>query len=214
MGTGIIGRRHRWVPAVGLLSLACLVTTCGSAASNPSERPTSQVATSAAKTPAPAMSTANPSGSSYPRATTPSACSPTSGGTTQSARITDLRMGTADGHDTLVIQFDNAVPHYELGQNSTGVQFTGGGGKGGTFTLAGTHGFRLNIYNLNWTVPPGNQYPHGTDILQSAPALQETRQIGDYEGIVNIAIGLSRDICPDVSILAGPPRLVIQFPTG
>jgi hypothetical protein len=130
------------------------------------------------------------------------------------ARITDMWTGTADGDDTLVVQFDDAVPHYELSQNSTGVTFAGGGGKGGTFTLAGRYGFRLDIYDLNWTVPPGNQYPHGTDILQSAPALQEARQIGDFEGIVNIAVGLSLDICPDVSILASPPRLVIQFPTG
>jgi hypothetical protein len=125
-----------------------------------------------------------------------------------------MRIGTTTGHDTLVVQFDTAVTHYELSQNPTGMTFAGGGGKGGKFTLAGTFGLRLNLFNLDWTVPPGNQYPHGTDLRQFAPQLQEVRQIGDFEGVVNLAIGLSRVNCPDISILSGPPRLVLQFPAG
>jgi len=125
-----------------------------------------------------------------------------------------MRIGATSGYDTLVIQFDTAVTHYELSQNPTGMTFAGGGGKGGSFTLAGTFGLRLSIFNLDWTVPPGNQYPHGTDVRQSAPELQEVRQIGDFEGVVNLAIGLTRVICPDISMLSGPPRLVLQFPAG
>jgi len=148
----------------------------------------------------------------FPVATpTPVTCGPTSGGSTDRARITDMRIGTASGGDTLVIQFDTAVTHYDISPNPTGVQFAGGGGKGGTFTLDGTYGLRLTIVNLNWTVAPGNQYPHGTDLKQSAPTLLEVRQIGDFEGTVNIAIGLSGNVCPSVSILTGPSRLVLQF---
>jgi hypothetical protein len=137
-----------------------------------------------------------------------------SGGLSARARITDMRIGTTIGHDTLVIQFDTAVTRYDLGQNPTGVQFAGGGGKGGMFTLNGTHGLRLNILNLNWTGSPGDEYPHGTDLKESAPTLLEVRQIGDFEGTANIAIGLNSGVCPRVSILSGPPRLVLEFPGG
>lgn len=122
-----------------------------------------------------------------------------------------MRIGTASVGDTLGIQFDTAVTSYDITVNPTGVQFAGGGGKGGTFTLEGTYGLSLTINNLNWTVAPGNQYPHGTDLKQSAPTLLEVRQIGDFEGTVNIAVGLSKQACPSVSILTGPPRLVLQF---
>jgi len=123
-------------------------------------------------------------------------------------------LDSASGSDTLVIQFDSAVTYYQLSANPTGTLFAGGGGKGGTFALSGAYGLRLDLYNLNWTVPPGNQYPHCTDIRLSAPPLQEVQEIGDYEGIVNIAIGLDRDVCPTFASLADPPRLVVQFPAS
>jgi hypothetical protein len=125
-----------------------------------------------------------------------------------------MRIGTTSAHDTLVIQFDTAVTRYQLSQNPTGVQFAGGGGKGGTFALSGTYGLRLNVLNLNWTEPPGDQYPHGTDLKVSGPALVEVRQIGDSEGTANIAIGLRSHVCARVSTLSGPPRLVLEFPAG
>jgi hypothetical protein len=191
-----------------LATVAVLLAACGGA--NTSPTPTSPSAPTPTPTPAQTTPTAAPT----PSQTPVEACSPTSGGTAERARITDMRIGTTTGYDTLVIQFDTAVTHYELSQNPTGMTFAGGGGKGGSFTLAGTFGLRLSIFNLDWTVPPGNQYPHGTDVRQSAPELQEVRQIGDFEGVVNLAIGLTRVICPDISMLSGPPRLVLQFPAG
>lgn len=189
-----------------LATVAVLVAACGGARTSPTPTPTST------STPTPAQTT--PTAEPTPSQTPLRGCSPTSDGTAERARITDMRIGTTTGYDTLVIQFDTAVTHYELSQNPTGMTFAGGGGKGGSFTLAGTFGLRLNISNLDWTVPPGNQYPHGTDLRQLAPQLQEVRQIGDFEGVVNLAIGLSRVDCPDISILSGPPRLVLQFPAG
>lgn len=182
-----------------VLVLAAALVACGTA-SSPTAKPT-------------------PTAPVTPSATvTPSAealtCWPLTGGTTERARVTDMRIATGAGRDALVVQFDDAVPQYALDANPGGVQFTGGGGKGGTFDLAGSYGLALTISNLNWTVAPGNQFPHGTDLRQQAPMLREVRQIGDYEGIVNIAIGLSRGVCPTVSLLGGPPTLVIEFPTG
>jgi hypothetical protein len=180
-----------------------LLAACGDATGTPTARATEPTATA---TPA-ALGTPTPSA-------TPAACVPLSGGLSERARITDMRIGTTIGYDTLVIQFDTAVTRYQLSQNPTGVQFAGGGGKGGTFTLNGTYGLRLNILNLNWAASPGDQYQHGSDLKQSAPTLLEVRQIGDFEGTANIAIGLNSDVCPRVSILSGPPRLVLELPAG
>lgn len=190
----------------GLAALAgVLLASCGGGGGGtPSPSPTHN----ATPTPAPAQSaTPTPSGGQL-------SCQPLSGSSSERARITDVRIGTTAANDTLVVQFESAVTQYQLVQNLNGVTFTGGGGKGGTFTLAGTYGFQLNVNNLNWTEPPGNQYAHGTDLTQAAPTVVEVRQIGDFEGVVNIAIGLGRPVCPSVSTLTGPPRLVIQFSNG
>jgi hypothetical protein len=165
--------------------------------------------TSAPGTSPAAVGTFGPTGSSASEL----ACQATGGAATQTARITDMWLSTTTGQDTLVIQFDNAVTGYALSRNPSGAEFAGGGGKGGTFTLEGSYGLRLDINNLAWSTPPGNQFRHGADLKQSAPVLLEARQIGDFEGIVNIAAGLSRQVCPTVSILSDPPRLVLQFLT-
>jgi hypothetical protein len=195
-------RPFRTLVAAGC-GVVLLLSACGDATGTLTAKATEPTATS---TPV-VVGTPTPSA-------TPTACVPMSGGLSERARITDMRIGTTIAYDTLVIQFDTAVTHYQLSQNPTGVQFAGGGGKGGTFTLNGTYGLRLNILNLNWTDLPGDQYPRGTDLKQPAPTLLEVRQIGDFEGTANIAIGLSGDICPRLSILSGPPRLVLEFPAA
>lgn len=196
------GLRRRVRATLLLVAAALVAASCGGSDGAPT--PT----VSGSPSSSPPVATATPTTSARIE------CPDVRGGTSARARISDLRIATAAGHDTLVIQFDAAVPQYSLTPNPDGTTFAGGGGKGGTFTLAGSYGLRLEVSNLNWTVAPGNQYPHGTDLTQPAPALLEVRQIGDYEGIVNIAIGLTGQICPTVTSLAGPPRLVLDFPTG
>lgn len=191
------------VSAVAILFLAACGGTSGAATPTPTQltpTPTATVTPTALVTPTPSAS--------------PVACGPMAGGTSGRARITDMRIGTTSGYDSLVIQFDTAVTKYAISPNANGTRFTGGGGKGGVFTLEGVVGLQLNIDNLNWTESPGNQYPHGTDLKQPAPTLLEVRQIADFEGTANIAIGLSGDACPAVSILSSPPRLVLQFPAS
>lgn len=205
------GRSPVAVAAMLLLTAASLLTACAPPpASSSVERPTVVPDVSASPRSSAAVGTFGPTS---PSRASEFACQATGGGTTQTARITDMWLSTATGRDTLVIQFDTSVTGYALRGNPGGAQFAGGGGKGGTFTLAGSYGLRLDIDNLAWTTPPGNQFRHGADLKQSAPVLLEVRQIGDFEGIVNIAAGLSRQVCPTVAILSDPPRLVLQFLT-
>ncbi len=197
------------VAALLLLTTAAFLTACAPPPASPSVgRPTVSPLTSAT---APSTAAAGTFGPTSSASASQFACQATGGATSATARITDMWLTTTTGRDTLVVQFDNAVTGYALRGNPSGAEFVGGGGKGGTFTLDGSYGLRLDISNLAWTTPPGNQFPHGDDLKQSAPVLLEVRQVGDFEGIVNIAAGLSRQVCPTVSILGDPPRLVLQF---
>lgn len=125
-----------------------------------------------------------------------------------------MEIATSAASDTLTVRFDAAVPPYRMSVNPSGVQFTGGGGKDETFVLEGTAGMRLDITNLDWTEPPGNQFSHGTDLRQTAPLLLEARQIGNFEGVVNIALGLRRPSCPAIATTSGSTQLVLTFAHG
>ena len=118
-------------------------------------------------------------------------------------------MGAGAGFDRLVIQFDKAIPVYQLQSNSGGTSFTPGAG-GPPATVAGSFGMQLQINGL--TAP--DRYAHGTDLTQSFRVLKEVKLLGDSQGTASFAIGLSGIVCPRISTLAGPPRLVIDYPTG
>lgn len=105
--------------------------------------------------------------------------------------------------------FDRSVPRYELSVNATGAHFIGSA-SGLPIMLRGSYGLRLQLSNLD--LP--NRYPHGTDLVLGSSALVEVRLIGDFEGVVDLALGLKGDACPTITLLNGPPRLVVDFLTG
>jgi hypothetical protein len=120
-----------------------------------------------------------------------------------------VRVETSAGHDRLVVEFDRAVPTYALRVNPGGTHFTGSA-SGAPIVVAGSVGLLLHVEHLD--LP--NRYPHGGDIATGYPAVEEVRVVGDFEGSVELAIGLTRGVCPTVSTAAGPPRLVVDFPSG
>ena len=124
------------------------------------------------------------------------------------ASITDVRVGANVGFDRLVIQFDKAIPVYRLQPNAGGTTFTGGAG-GSPTTVAGSFGMELQVSGL--TTP--DSYPHGTDLGQLR-VLKEVKLLADSQGTATFAIGLSGTVCPRLSTLGGPPRLVIDYPTA
>lgn len=181
-----------WVVA----GLGFFLVACGAASTSPSPGVTPS-GPAASVTPAPSGMQA--------------ACQTLTGGGSGSARITDMQVSTATSGDTLTMWFDAAVPQYEISANPTGMQFMSGGGKGGTVMLDGSEGVTLRITHLLWTEPPGNQFPHGTDLKQPNGMLLEARQIENSEGVVVIGMGLAHSMCPSVTMLSNPSRLVLQF---
>jgi hypothetical protein len=201
-------RHHqgRWLGPLSLVGL--LIAACGpSSAGGPSPRPSAsgQPLPSPVETPTPSHpSTQSPSPSASP--TLPAWCGPMEGGSEGRATVTDLRVGSHPGYDRLVVQFDRAVPHYALTLNPTAIRFTGSA-SGLPIQLRGDYGLRLQLNNID--IP--NRYPHGTDLVLGSSTLLEVRLIGDYEGTVDVAVGVAREVCPTITLLDAPPRLVLDF---
>lgn len=188
----------------------------------PTATPTAgPTATPAPATPTPTAApspTASPSPTVTPAVTptappTPTAaCWPLTGGgrfdtVPQDVRITDMRVGTADSRDRLVFEFDTQVPPYVITANPDGARFSSSA-KGTPYTLLGSAGVAVHIRVLD----DHDQIAAGTDLVPKYTALREVRFLGQFEGQADIGIGLSRDVCPTITILSGPPRLVIDFP--
>jgi hypothetical protein len=203
----------RGTTIAAVLSAIAFGAACGPAtpiAGTPSPSPT-PVASSPASTPPPS---ATPSPTARPVA-----CWPLHGGTeymggTPRPAVADVRAGEQSLADRLVVEFTApGVPRYRLEPNPTsppgGTVFTAGG-SGQAVMVQGSYGVLLTIQDVDWS---RDAYPHGRDLATGYTLLKEVRVTGDFEAVVTIAVGLSRDACPTVTLLTGPPRLVIDFPT-
>jgi hypothetical protein len=169
------------------------------APATPTRQPTSAPASAPAPAPLPQVAAT---------ATPAPACASSQGGQATPASITDVRAGAHAGYDSLVIQFDTAVPTYQLVPNADGVVFAGRAG-GPPSTVAGSNGWQLLMIGLKGS----DSYPHGTDVVADLRTLKEAKVLSDSGGSATLAIGLAGNACPRVSTANGPPRLVIDFPT-
>jgi hypothetical protein len=128
----------------------------------------------------------------------------------QAAYITAVRTGTHAGYDRLTIEFQNGQPPTIELIPQTGTTFTRDG-IGDQVTLAGKNGILVRIKGAD----AHTAYSGSTDIKTGFPGLVETRQVGDFEGVVQWALGLSSaDPCYHAYILDNPTRLVIDIPTS
>jgi hypothetical protein len=75
--------------------------------------------------------------------------------------------------------------------------------------VAGNAGIHLFIYNMDIPL----SYQHGVNLRPGFSELVQVVVMAVFEGQADIAIGLDRQVCPQVSIFSSPTRLVIDFPT-
>jgi len=192
---------------------AVVLTACASAvpapspqaSPNPTATPSSPITPTQSPAPSPA---ATPSGQG-------AACWPIRGGEsfrdkTIRPAITDARVGSHGTYDRLVVEFTEiGLPSYEL-RPAGGTTFIEDA-SGRSVTVEGSFGLGLRIFDTDWT---SDRFRSGADLVPRFKALKEVRVVGDFEAIARIGIGLSAEVCPTVTQLSGPPRLVIDFPTG
>lgn len=159
----------------------------------------------AAATPVPA-STPTP-GTATPFACTLSAMTFTPPSPLQApvAFIDALRTGAHPGYDRLTVEFQNGAPAGVDVQVQSGTTFTQAA-SGQTVVLKGTNGILVVIHGADLHTA----YSGSNDIKPANGALAEVRQVEDFEGVVQLGLGIAGPACYRASFLANPERLVID----
>ena len=191
------------------LSFALTLVGCGAnsttfGASNPTA--TTSASSSPTATPSPlesASPTATPTPQPTPQLLPVFSCADASGGGTAS-EVVAIRVGQHDGYDRLVIEFSGPIPAYSVTGRS-GTSFTTSP-KGQTVTLGGTNGVLIVMHSIvNWTSYSG---PYAFE--PNFPILREARQIENFEGYQQWALGIQGTPCIRVTTLTSPSRLVVD----
>jgi hypothetical protein len=170
----------------------------------PASQPTAAPALSPSPTPvtqAPVPPRASPGAA----ASAGFSCATVSGGGGGQGRVTAVRAAAQSGYDRFVIQFSGPVPRYEV-QAQSGSTFVQDA-SGAPVTLQGSSGLVVVLRNTS----SAGSYTGPTDLHPNGTVLREARQVGDFEGVVHWALGLSHPACYRVTTLSNPSRLVIDI---
>jgi hypothetical protein len=184
---------------------------------NPLNRPANSVGPGIGSSPTPSVSaspTVSPIVTPTPDSTLPPfVCASTapinSAQAPAVAFIADLRTGTHPGYDRLTIQFVNGQPASIELRPQSGTTFTTSP-KGDQVTLAGKNGILVIIHGADLHTG----YSGSTDIKTGYAGLVEVRQVEDFEGVVQIAMGVSGTTCYRMFVLTNPARVVIDVQTA
>lgn len=194
-----------------------------------SPTPTAPVATSApattpprTATPPPSLSASAPPAGSLSPTTSPgstpaAACAPQSGGSDANrVLLTAVRIAHNPGFDRLVFEFsptDRGQGAYGVPPFRIDVASTFAGPSGLPVTVDGNAHFRILFQNTDAHTNAGASTLASQDLRPSTPLLKEVRLVEDFEATVVWGVGLDHLVCPSVLTLAGPIRVVFDFPT-
>jgi hypothetical protein len=162
--------------------------------------------------------TATPTGipATSPGSSPASACPRSSGGTTGAqAQLVAIRIAHQPGYDRLVFEFGRsaapgpfAIPAYSVEPTSSLV-----GASGQAVTVAGSALFGLRFQNASTRNVDGtSSYTGSTDLRPTTPLIKEVRLVEDFERVLVWGAGLDHLVCPKVSTLDSPFRVVLDFP--
>lgn len=202
---------------VAALVGALVLTACGDATPSPSP-------TGAPDTPSPAATTPAATHSPGPTAgpTTRPTTAPTgdagadftcdlpivAAGSAPIANIVDVRVGTHDGYDRLVIEFEQGSPDVTLDRASPPFTEDGSGlpveVEGESFVgLVMRHGTKQ-------TDTGTSSYDGRTEFATGFAMLVHAVEAGDFERQSTWILGLAAEACVRVLLLDDPPRLAID----
>ncbi len=159
-----------------------------------------------------ACGSSSPTAEVSPRpSSSPLVCS-TGGAASATWKPPDQRTGTTPpivsaivSGDTLTLIFDQGTPTYEVTTQSN-AHFTAMDGKGGPVDLSGSAGVQIVLRGFRGDM---QNYTGTKDFTAGGQALTEVRELGDFEGVIGWAAGLSRPGCANVS--AGASTLTFTF---
>ena len=220
----------------GALALAIgivVVSACGpqpDVASSPTHTPAASASRSATPSlpasisPSP-TSTARPASSptTVPTATAIPGSSPapacprtTAGNASNQAQLVALRVAHQPGFDRLVFEFGPSTAPGPFGMPAYTVETATSlsGPSGQPVTISGNALFGVRFQNASTQNPSGTpSYTGSTDIKPTTPLIKEVKIVEDFERVLLWGVGLDHLACPKVSELAGPFRVVLDFPT-
>jgi hypothetical protein len=172
----------------------------------PAATPPAATGPTAGAQPTPVSGAAGPSaspGASLP----PFTCEAQTGSGTASppVGVTVVRAAAQSGYDRFVIQFNGPVPRYTVQPQASGTFVQDPSGR--QVTLSGSAGLLVTLQGAQ----SAGTYTGPTDLRPSGTAaLEEARQVGDFEGTVHWGLGLSHAACFRAFTLANPSRLVVD----
>jgi len=126
------------------------------------------------------------------------------------AFVSDLRSGTHAGYDRLTIDFSNGGPSgaVELKPQS-GTTFTQSP-SGMSVTTKGRSGILVVIHGADLH----SAYNGSVDIVTGYATLVEVKRVEDFEGVVQLGLGVNGTGCYRAFWLSNPDRLVIDVEAG
>lgn len=119
--------------------------------------------------------------------------------------ISQLRTGTHSGYDRLTIEFSNGLPGTMEVRSITGTKFTQSP-SGMEVTLKGNNGVLITLHGADLHT----SYPGSTDILTGYATLAEVSRVQDFEGVVQLGLGVNGSGCYRAFFLSNPTRLVVD----
>ncbi len=220
----------------GALALAIgivVVSACGpqpDARSSPTLSPAASAARSASATPAPSASpsptatvrpspsvTSVPTAAASPGSSPAPACPRTTGGNASNqAQLVAVRLAHQPGFDRLVFEFGQSTAPGPFGMPAYTVETASSlsGPSGQPVTITGNALFGARFQNASTQNPNGTpSYTGSNDIKPTTPLIKEVKIVEDFERVLLWGVGLDHLVCAKVSELAGPFRVVLDFPT-
>lgn len=170
--------------------------------------PSASAPPSVASTPTPG-SGPTPSASNPPPFTCTSSPAMTSSQAAAIDYVEALRTGTHAGYDRVTIELANGRPSSIEVTGQASATFVKSP-SGQTVTLLGRSGILVTIRGADMHT----SYSGPRDLRTGYPALVEVAQVQDYEGVVQIALGVNGPACYRAFMLSGPTRLVIDVQNG
>ena len=158
-----------------------------------------------------------PTGPASPGSSPAAACPRvTGGGSSNQAQLVAVRVAHQAGFDRLVFEFGPSTAPGPFGMPAYIVEAASSlsGPSGQPVTIAGSAIFGTRFQNASTMTPSGTpSYTGSTDMKPSTPLIKQVRLVEDFERVLVWGTGLDHLACPKVSELAGPYRVVLDFPT-
>jgi hypothetical protein len=120
--------------------------------------------------------------------------------------ISAIRTGSHTGYDRVTIEFANGIPQdVTVSAPSSGTTFTMSP-SGQQATLKGDHGILITIHGSDLHT----SYSGSTDMITDGPTIAEVRRVQDFEGVVQLGLGVNGTGCYRAFWMTNPDRLVID----